>query len=292
MTDDELIAAYEAKGVPVCETCRILQVSRAGYYRRRLRLVQCKPVHVRCNEEVAGLTEMIRHIAAEHPFWGYRRITWFLRRKRGILANRKRVRRIMRAEGLSVPVERYKAKRLDMRPKPRPTRVNEWWGTDMTKFYVEHVGWVYLVVVIDWFTKNAIGSALGVRPSTDLWLQALRMAVITACPHGSREYGIHLMSDNGSQPTSKRYEKELQMLGIDHVTTSYNNPKGNADTERFMRTFKEEVVWPNEFDSFEEAIRAVEVFIGFYNCDYPHSKHNGMSPIDFEKSLSQTAEAA
>ena len=52
----------------------------------------------------------------------------------------------------------------------------------------------------------------------------------------------HLMSDNGSQPMSTCYETILETLGIEHITTSYNNPKGNADTERFMRTFKEEVV--------------------------------------------------
>ena len=97
-----------------------------------------------------------------------------------------------------------------------------------------------------------------------------------------------MMSDNGSQPTSRRYEMILDTLGIEHVTTSYNNPKGNADTERFMQTFKEEVVRPNEFASLEEASAAVDDFFHFYNHDYPHSTLAGMSPIDFEASLNQT----
>lgn len=274
----------EREGVPVAETCRILQLSRTSYYRRRsnaLRVVTELPP----DAEEATVTEMIQRIAAEHPFWGYRRISAYLRRKCGLIVNRKRVRRIMRLHGLSVPVKRYKAKRAESRSKPRPTQLNQWWGTDMTKFHIQHTGWLYLVLVIDWYTKRVLGYALGLRPKTELWLDALRQAVASACPDGSRSYGIHLMSDNGSQPTSHRYEIELETLGIAHVTTSYNNPKGNADTERFMRTFKEEVVWPNEFESLEEAIRAAESFFRFYNEDYPHSTIGEQSPIDFERTL-------
>lgn len=265
------------------ETCRILQLSRSGIYRRRHALVKGNLRKVGPDEET--LTEMIRELAAQHPFWGYRRITAFLRRKRGLRVNRKRVRRLMRLHGLSVPVKRYKAKRLETRAKPQATRPNQWWGTDMTKFYVRNTGWVYLVVLLDWYTKRTLGYSLSLRPQTDLWLEALHQAVSVGCPLGSRSYGITLMSDNGSQPTSGRYEKELEALGISHVTTSYNNPKGNADTERFMRTFKEEVVWPNEFDSFEEAAKAVHVFFRFYNEEYPHSTIGEQSPIDFEQSL-------
>lgn len=64
---------------------------------------------------------------------------------------------------------------------------------------------------------------------------------------------------------------------------SYSNPKGNADTERFFRTFKEEVVWSNLFDKVEDVKRAVENFITFYNNDYPHSTLGYVSPIDFIK---------
>ncbi|MGQ9644540.1 MAG: hypothetical protein ACUVT3_11845 [Ignavibacterium sp.] len=67
------------------------------------------------------------------------------------------------------------------------------------------------------------------------------------------------MSDNGSQPTSEEYENAAVLLGIKHITTSYSNPKRNADTERFMRTFKEEIIYPNEFDSFEGAKKQLRI---------------------------------
>ena len=66
-------------------------------------------------------------------------------------------------------------------------------------------------------------------------------------------------------------KKQAALLGINHITTSYNNPKENADTERFMRTFKEELIYVNEFDSFEEAKMKVDEFINYYNNFYLHS---------------------
>ena len=176
MTDDELITALEAEGIPVTETCRILQLSRASFYRRR---AGNEPLGVAAEApaEESTLTQAIRELAGLHPAWGYRRITSFLCRKRSLKVNRKRVRRIMRACGLSVPQKRYKAKRTETRSKPHPTKPNQWWGTDMTKFYIEHIGWVYLVVVLDWYTKRAIGHALSLRPLTSLWLQALTLLI-------------------------------------------------------------------------------------------------------------------
>jgi putative transposase len=270
----------------VSETCRILQLSRASFYRRQeaLRLVVPEALPV-VEPQNAALIATIHQLAGKHPLWGYRRITAFLQRREGLHVNRKRVRRLMRAEGLSVPVKRYKAKRTETRAKPKATHRNQWWGTDMTKFYVEGLGWLYLVVVIDWYTKRILAHSLKLRSTGQEWLDVLQDAVAVACPLGSRVYGIRLMSDNGSQPTCTMYEKAVVALGIEHVTTSYNNPKGNADTERFMRTFKEEVVWPNEFSSFEDALVAVEEFFRFYNEEYPHSTLGGMSPIEFEASL-------
>ena len=109
------------------------------------------------------------------------------------------------------------------------------------------------------------------------------MAVQVACPAGSRSYGLHLMSDNGSQPTSGKYENHLKDLWIEHATTSYCNPKGNADTERMFRTIKEDYIWLNDFTSFDEAVAVLTAGIEEYNVDYPHSALDGMSPNEFEQ---------
>jgi transposase InsO family protein len=231
------------------------------------------------NEEYLGI---IKEIKLNHPFFGYRRVRAYMKYKHKIDIGRKRVYRMMKLNDLLVEPKRYKAKRTPKKSKPKADKINQWWGTDMTKFYVNRVGWLYLVVVLDWFSKKVVGYDLSLRSKTQQWLDALNIAVDNNCPFGAREYKINLMSDNGSQPTSIKYEKEVLSLGINHVTTSYSNPKGNADTERFMRTFKEELIYINEFDSFGEAREAVDEFMKFYNEDYPHSALGEISPIEFE----------
>ena len=246
-------------------------------------------IKVIINETKDRILEQIGAIKSDHPFWGYRRVRAYLVNKYKIKISFKRTYLLMKEKGLLVDLKHYKAKRAITREKPRATHKNDWWGTDMTKFYVNNVGWLYLVVVIDWYTKKIIGYKLGLRSKSEDWIEALEMAVLNECSKGSREYGINLMSDNGSQPTSIKYLTVITNLGINHITTSYNNPKGNADTERFMRTFKEEVVWSNEYDSVSEATKAVEDFMIFYNNEYPHSALNYISPNEFELRLKKAA---
>jgi len=102
----------------------------------------------------------------------------------------------------------------------------------MTKFIIESVGWIYLVFVIDWYTRKIVGYNINVQSKTTDRFNTLYMAVNSQCVNGSREYHLHLMSDNGSQPTGKTFLKECEILNIQQAFTSYNNPKGNANIER------------------------------------------------------------
>ena len=276
------------KGHSVSLICKVLKLPESSYYRKRkekssITIITDKKA-ARMEQE-AVLLEKIMVIKGLHLFWGYRRVRAYLKMKLGISVSYNRVYRIMKKNDLLVDRKRYKAKRTPQRDKPKPVKINQWWGTDMTKFYVQSFGWVYLVVVLDWYSKKVVGYKLNIRSKADDWIDALNMAVDNNCPLGSRQYDLNLMSDNGSQPTSEKYENAAALLGIKHITTSYSNPKGNADTERFIRTFKEEIIYPNEYDSLEEAKKTVEDFITFYNRDYPHSALGYLSPINFEKQL-------
>ncbi len=229
------------------------------------------------------ITKSIIDIKAMHPFWGYRRVWAWLKFREKRIINQKRVYRIMKENNLLVKTKQYKAKRKPGRSKPRANRLNQFWGTDMTKFFIQGLGWVYLVVVLDWYSKKVVGYKLDLRGRSKEWIEALEMAIQNQCPNGSRGLNIKLISDNGSQPTSIAFMKTCNTLDIEHITTSYSNPKGNADTERFMRTFKEEVVWPFEYDSFKQAQNAVKNFMNFYNEKYPNSAVGYLSPNEFEK---------
>jgi putative transposase len=106
----------------------------------------------------------IRALKAEHPFWGYRRIWAYLHFMEHQAVNKKRILRLMREHQLLVPPNlRLKAKRTPTRSKPKPLRPNEWWGIDMTKVLVEGFGWVYVVIVLDWYTKKIVGYQAGLR---------------------------------------------------------------------------------------------------------------------------------
>lgn len=114
------------------------------------------------------------------------------------------------------------------------------------------------------FQEN-IGYHIGIQTKNQDWLTALDMALQANFPEGVREYHLNLMSDNGSQPTSRKFMKECENLKINHVITSYNNPKDNADTKRVMRTMKEECLWLEEWESFSDVETKLTSWINKYN---------------------------
>ena len=227
----------------------------------------------------------IRLLKLEHPCWGYRRVWAYLRYRMNLDMNKKRIYRLMKEEGLLVRKnERLRASRYVERSKPVAERPNQYWGIDMTKVMSRYSGWVYLVVVLDWYTKEIVGYSVSARSKTEDWLEALNKAVNCIFPEGIREGGYEvpmLISDNGCQPTSVRFMKECSALGIRQIFTSWSNPRRNADTERVIRTIKKDAVWPYEWDSIGELREALALWIGQYNTDYPHSSLNYRTPEEY-----------
>ena len=227
----------------------------------------------------AAVLARVHTLKAEHPFWGYRRCWATLHYVEGLAINKKRVLRLLREHALLVPPNRrLKACRTPTRSKPRPTAPNQWWGIDMTKVVVESFGWVYVVVVLDWYTKKYVGYHIGLQNTAQHWLQALDMAVNRQFPEGVRGHELHLMSDNGCQPTSVAFMRTCGQLGITQAFTSYNNPKGNADTERSIRTLKEECVWLREWTSPFELADAIARWFESFNVSYLHSSLGYRTP--------------
>ena len=255
-----------------------MEVKRSTYYRHAAKnTFYAKPCK-RENPFNKKLLGEIRAILKEHPFWGYRRIWAYLRYVKGYEINRKRVYRLMREKDLLQPRKTTLRANRTPKKKLKATRPRNILGIDGTKFWVEDLGWVNLVVVVDWYTKEILGYEVSLRNKSSQWISALQEALFNGYPDGARGKQIKLVSDHGSQPTSRSFMKFCSEHGIKQIFASYNNPKGNAETERMIRTIKEEVIWVNEFRSLEEAKEKIGQFVEFYNEKYPHSAIGYKSP--------------
>lgn len=235
----------------------------------------------RASESVArrnqSVLDALRVLKADHPFWGYRHCWAHLRYVSHLEVNRKRVYRLMKQHHLLATQTTHAVPRQSSRPKPRADRPNQWWGIDMTKAMTQ-TGWTYIVLVKDWYTKQIVGHHCGTTATSREWLSALERGLACQCPEGSRTEQIHLMSDNGSQPSSLSFMRSCSILGVQQSFTSYNNPKGNADTERMMRTLKEELIWLREWRDPHQLAEAVARWIEEYNATWLHMGLNYRTP--------------
>lgn len=230
----------------------------------------------------------IQSIKSDHPFWGYRRVWAYLKYRQGLPVNKKRILRIIRENDLLVkPNLRLKARRDNQnnRNKPRAERVNQFWGIDMTKVMIPYWGWLYLVIMLDWYTKKIVGYSVSTRSKANDWLDAVNMACNQQFPEGVifKKDELFLVSDNGSQPTSETFMRACSVLEIKQIFASYSNPKGNADTERVIRTIKEDFIWISDYASPVEFTEGFKAWVESYNSDYPHSSLRYLTPCQFEK---------
>jgi putative transposase len=247
-----------------------LAISRSSLY------YQKRPRESRADR---GYDEQIVIACGEKPAYGYRRVAWWLRRKEGLVVNRKRVLRVMRERSLLVRTRRLRARRKKEWGRVEAAGPNQIWQSDMTKIWAgPAVGWAYLVCVIDCCTPEIVGWNLSHRCRTEDALAAIEPAVLTRLPEGSREAHVTLTTDNGTQFTSSRFLETLARLGITHRRTAYHHPEGNSYIERFHRSLKEEEVWTAEYRSLEEARTGIAHWIGEYNHDRPHRGVQNRTP--------------
>jgi putative transposase len=153
----------------------------------------------------------------------------------------------------------------------------------MARVMVEGVGWVYIVLVLNWYTKKIAGDYVGIPCTARHWLAALELALHRQFPDGARGQGLSLMRDNGCQPTSLAFMQACVTLEIHQAFTSYNNLKANADLERFMRTLKEEWLWLEAGTCPFTPIRALAVWIMDYNEHYLYSALGSETPKQCER---------
>jgi putative transposase len=267
----------------VATMCRVLRVTRSGYYAR-----QNRPVSARALED-AELTEKIRAIhGMSDGTYGAPRIHEELIAT-GRQLGRKRVARLMRAAGL-VGVSRRRScvtTTRDEKRRPAPDlvdrkftaeRPDQLWVADIT-YIPTWLGFLYLAVVLDVWSRRVVGWAMETHLRAELVLAALEMALWRRRPDGV----IH-HSDQGSQYTSIAFGKRCTEAGVRPSMGSVGDCFDNAMCESFFATLECELLERHRFRTQAEARRAVFEFIeGWYNPRRRHSAIDYLSPMEFER---------
>ena len=161
------------------------------------------------------------------------------------------------------------------------TRINQVWSTDMTSFMLTTGIPLFLVLVMDIFTRRIVGWHLNRRCRAKEWLNALNQALCVEFPDGPRDAGLTIRMDNGCQPTSNAYIDTLQTCGITGEWVGFNCPEQNAHIESAIGTLKQDWLWLEDCESFDEAHELCLRAITEYNQDHPHSNLNMLSPNEF-----------
>ena len=222
-----------------------------------------------------------------HRTFGYRRI-WALLRRDKVIVNKKTVRLIMKDLGLSRPKFWHKPHRPKRVEKMRPSQPNQGWQIDMTSFPLSNLTPLFLVTVIDCYTREIVGWTLDRRSRAGEWAAAVRTALESrglTNKEACKKAGLVLRSDNGSQPCSKKFVAFLAARGVRGQYTGYDAPDDNAYIERAFRTIKEEEIWPNLYDTLGEARAAIAAYVNYYNNERIHSALNYKTPSEIAAAL-------
>ncbi len=265
--------------------CTVMQVSRSGYYDYLARRRQGPSVRERENNHLVTAIQQIYQESKKR--YGSPRVYAELRQRQHI-CSLKRVKRLMRREGIyALPKRKYKRRKSSgglaetsnlLSPKPAITEANQIWYSDITVFKTGE-GWLYLAAIMDAYSKRIVGYAMAEHMRTDLVIQALRMA--TKQRHAPRRL-IHY-SDKGSQYTSYAYQRELAAWGMLSSFTGTGACLDNAYIESFFATLKKELVYQSKFATREEARLAIFEFVEvYYNRWRLHSSLGYETPTGFE----------
>jgi len=264
--------------------CQLLAISRAGYYRR---LAIRTP-----DEEEMMVRAAIQEIALRHGrHYGRRRITAELR-DRGLVVNHKRVRRLMQEDQLlAIRQRRFLGTTdsdhdlevcLNVAARMQLTGINQLWVADLTYIRLQRE-FVFLAVILDRFSRCAVGWSVGRSLGAKLTVGALQRAIESRKPAP----GLVHHSDRGMQYAARQYVEMLQQHGMIASMSRPANPWENGACERFMRTLKQEEIYCRQYLSLEDLSRHVEEFIGeYYNRQRLHSALGYHTPEAFERSLS------
>ena len=271
-------------GLSIVRICELTGVSRASFYRHW----ESKAP----TEAETALRDAIQRVALAHRFYGYRRVAVLVQRE-GFAVGVNKVWRVMQEDNLLAVRRRKFVVTTDSQHSfvvyPNLAEhlllnaVNQLWVADITYIRVRSE-FVYLAVVLDAFSRHAVGWALGRNLLTCLPLAALEKAIHSRQPPP----GLVHHSDRGTQYASNDYIKRLESIGAVISMSRPGRPWENGRCESFVKTLKQEEIDARPYATMEDLERHIGEFIEqVYNKVRLHSALDYRSPEQFEAQQTQ-----
>ncbi len=240
--------------ISIARQCDLVGVPRSTYY---------YDGHGESAENLA-LMRLLDEQYTDTPYYGVRRMTAWLR-SQGYAVNHKRVARLLRTMGLETiyPKPRLSQPHATHRVYPYLlrgvpiTRVNQVWSTDITYIRL-HGGFIYLVAVMDWFSRYILSWAVSITMDVGFCLEALDQALEQARPE-------IFNTDQGAQFTSLDFTGRLTAAGIQISMDGRGRALDNVFVERLWRTVKYEEVYLKDYETPREAMQGLGTFFVRYN---------------------------
>jgi len=225
------------------------------------------------------MTRLIDEIYTEAPCYGSRKIKAALAR-RGYVVGLERVQALMRSMGLEAIYPKPKLSQRHPEHRVYPyllrgvtiARPNQVWATDITYIRLRH-GWMYLVAILDWFSRYVVSWAISTTQDVLFCLEALEDALRKATPE-------IFNSDQGSQFTSTAFTDLLKAHAIRISMDGRGRVFDNIFTERYWRTLKYEEVYLNDYQDVREGKDRIGRYIEFYNHTRLHQSLDYRTPAE------------
>ena len=275
---------------PISLVCGQLEVSASGFHQWKQRQTDkgpSKPQRRNISNDA-----LLAHIKAIHAQvkgeYGWPRM-WKELVARGIRVGKERVRKLMAQHGIRARTKRkFKATTDSRHNLPvaanliardfAPVTPNAVWSTDIT-YTATDEGWLYLAVMLDLFSRQVVGWAIGPRMTKALVIDALRMAWFRRRPNK----GLIVHSDRGSQYCSHEFQAALKAYGMRSSMSRKADCWDNAPTESLWGSLKRARLHGRRFETRQAAQSEVMDWLAFYNATRLHSTLGYVSPMQHEK---------
>lgn len=257
------------KQLTIKKQCELLDISRSGYY------YQSRPF----SAETLKLINMVDEIYTQYPFFGTRKMSAYLQRQ-GYNIGRKQVRRFYEVLGLEAVYPKPKTSIANDENKIYPyllhdieiTNCNQVWSADITYIRLSG-GFVYLIAIIDWFSRFVLDWELDVSLDADFCVETLARTLKNNCCE-------IFNTDQGAQFTCNKFTNLLLSKQIKISMDGKGRALDNIFVERLWRSLKHECIYRRSLDTVQDARKEIDKYFEFYNNERPHQSLKNKTPAE------------